>query len=234
MAHKQYAHAVIDLETLGQRDDAIILSVGIVKLDLNGVLIPKEEHGELYMALDVHDQLTKGRSVTDSTNRWWLNQSYEARKVFSEEKYSVLVALDYIKRFLYEGKPGPIDPMIWGNGPEFDNRILGNLFEQYGWEIPWSYRQNQSIRMIKGFFPDCIESIRFEGVQHNALDDARHEARLLSNVITNGDLPNPYYRLASDERIIEEMNKLQEQAALAQLQADTYHLRNTVLVTTKP
>jgi hypothetical protein len=187
-----YSHIVLDLETYGTAEDAIILSAGLVKLDLNGNLISAENGGELYVVFNVHEQLSMGRTMTDSTQKWWKQQSATARAVFMEPNISVDAGLNQITAFFDAGSTRDIKPLVWGNGPEFDNRLLDNLYAQFGNRTPWTYTQNMSLRVIKAFFPDVVAGIAFEGTRHNALDDARHEAMMISNVILFGDLPNPF------------------------------------------
>lgn len=166
----QYRHIMLDLETLDTSASAVVLSIGAVKFE-------KDEPGWLgekfYMVLETEDQLFRGRSTSESTIRWWQNQSESARAIFEVEKTPADVALD--KLFDFMGLPG--DCKVWGNGAAFDNVILTNLFATYGLEAPWNFWDDRCFRTLKAEFGHLTSKPKFVGTEHHALDDAVHQAK---------------------------------------------------------
>lgn len=161
-----------DLETLSTRPDAIVLSIGVVAFDTDDWTI----QGVYYAALAVDEQ--PGRHRSDSTLAWWAQQPEAARAVFHEPKVPVLEALTNLSSFM-AGTQG-----VWGNGASFDNVILSSLFEDFGVERPWQFWHDRCFRTIKHIGNNHqVVKPPFEGVPHNALDDAVHQFQHLREIV---------------------------------------------------
>ncbi|HAH3124201.1 TPA: hypothetical protein GFY41_25200 [Escherichia coli] len=76
---------------------------------------------------------------------------------------------------------------VWGNGATFDNTILRRSYERQGITCPWHYCNDRDVRTIveqgKTIDFDAKTAIPFEGVRHNALDDALHQAKYVTATI---------------------------------------------------
>lgn len=159
---------MIDLETLGTGADCVVVSLGASYFDIEtNNLGPK-----FYVALQLQEQMDKGRVVDASTISWWMSQGEAAKYVFKEspaavEQALVLFALWY--------KYFDSEPYVWGNGATFDISILESLFKTYGIACPWSYNKAMDVRTYKRFIGKGA-SIAKTGVAHNALDDAVDQA----------------------------------------------------------
>lgn len=162
---------MLDLETMGTNASAAVISVGAVFFD-------KEETGDgIYFVLDRNDQLYRGRTIDVSTMGWWEKQDIGARAVFDAPKTPVPFALETISDWM-KSKGDKFN--VWGNGSDFDNAILGDLFQTYEFEVPWSYSRNRCYRTLKNIaLPFGSHDLpEFEGVRHNALDDAIYQAAM--------------------------------------------------------
>jgi hypothetical protein len=157
--------AMVDIETLGIIPGAPILSIGAVLFDLEG--IHAEYHDNTFF-LEGSPEL--------STVEWWLAQSPEALAGVSTPRVNTFsYAIRQLGDFL-EGFP------VWGNGSDFDNVHLAYWFRKFGYK--WDHRRNRDFRTMKNLFP---VDYQFEGVRHNALDDAKSQAlRLISICKTYG------------------------------------------------
>ena len=62
---------------------------------------------------------------------------------------------------------------------DFDNIILGSLYDAFGLRKPWSYSRYRTVKNL-GIGPRTPK-VR-EGVHHNALDDAITQARHLQEI----------------------------------------------------
>lgn len=160
---------MIDLETLSTKPDCVVLSIGAVVFDLN------KTYETFYHVLEIQAQIDKGRSIEESTFKWWLSQSKEAQNIFKAEKTNSIVGtLNALSMFINKVK----DPNVWGNGSHFDISILENLYHQYGVKIPWKYNNVMDLRTFKRFLGKEEKMIR-KGTYHNALDDALTQAEFV-------------------------------------------------------
>ncbi len=75
---------------------------------------------------------------------------------------------------------------VWGNGATFDNVILRGAYERAGRICPWEFWNDHDVRTIVtlgssvGFDPK--RDMPFIGDVHNALADARHQAKYVSAI----------------------------------------------------
>lgn len=181
-----YTDVVVDLETLSTETDAVVLSIGAVRIhprshDRAGYF---SEDRVFYARLDEEEQEENGRDVSEETVAWWKAQSKEARKVFKEKREPVLSCLTRFANFCKGAR------RIWGNSNMFDNAILRDLYEEYELEYPVPFRKDLDLRTalwiwretfphMKGRLPDDNE-VEYN---HTALDDAKAEALGLQQIM---------------------------------------------------
>lgn len=163
---------MIDFETLGQNPDTTVISLGACFFDLDkGIIGPT-----FYMAFDVVDQLKKGRSITADTLKWWMGQSDAAKKVFNEKaKPTEEVLKTFVQWVQGQGTVSKIKP--WGNGATFDISIIEDLFRQYELKCPWLFYNVMDMRTFRRFIANNAKVDKSDGVNHNALDDAKNQAQ---------------------------------------------------------
>lgn len=168
-------HAMIDLETYDTRPEAIVLSIGISLFDPNDTAAPPVQG--YYGVLDITSQIDAGRTTSQSTLDWWSQQSPEARTVLTATKKPVVAVLKKVTSSIDWSQIGG----VWGNGASFDNAMLKSLWADFGMELPWAFWLDRDQRTIKALYEARFGKISFprEGVHHNALDDAMHQAREL-------------------------------------------------------
>lgn len=166
--------AMLDLESMGTSPDSVILSLGACFFD-------KEEVGDgIYLVLDREEQKQANRKVSEDTMIWWDNQSAEARSVFDAPQTPVEHALSAFSQFIELYADDPKKVCMWGNGSDFDNVILGTLYDLWGIKKPWSYSNNRCFRTLKNIALafDSHDLPEREGTHHNALDDAVFQAAM--------------------------------------------------------
>ena len=179
-------HLSVDLETMGTNPDAPINSIGGKFFD--------PETGEMGPEFSkTIDAKTGGGTVDISTIEWWLVQSSEARSAILVNQIPLDDALLQFREFISEHSDEKF-VQVWGNGATFDNAILRRSYERQGIPCPWRYCNDRDVRTIvelgKTIGFDARTAIPFEGVPHNALDDARHQAKYVS-AIWRKLIPNP-------------------------------------------
>ncbi|ENY9582865.1 3'-5' exoribonuclease, partial [Escherichia coli] len=166
-------HLSVDLETMGTNPDAPINSIGGKFFDPEtGEMGP-----EFSKAIDLE---TAGGVIDRGTIKWWLKQSREAQSAILTDEIPLDDALLQLREFIAENS-GEFFVQVWGNGANFDNVILRRSYERQGIPCPWRYCNDRDVRTIvelgKTIGFDVRTAIPFEGVPHNALDDARHQAK---------------------------------------------------------
>ncbi|ENC7553637.1 3'-5' exoribonuclease [Escherichia coli] len=169
-------HLMIDLETMGKNPGAPIASIGAVFFDPQ----TGEQGPEFSKIIDMG---TCGGTVDISTIEWWLQRSGEARAAILADRIPLDDALLQLREFIDENS-GEFFVQVWGNGANFDNTILRRSYERQGIPCPWRYYNDRDVRTIvelgKAIDFDARTAIPFEGERHNALDDARYQAKYVS------------------------------------------------------
>ncbi len=175
-------HVMLDLETMGQGNNAAIVAIGAVFFEPT----TGEIGASFYQKVGLESAAKYGE-IDPNTVLWWLKQSDEARaEITSNDTMDLQYAIDDFSAWV-----GQIERVnsrvVWGNGASFDNVILGNAFEAVGYEKPWRYWNDRDVRTVvelgrtlKGFDPK--RDIPFKGTAHNALDDAIHQAKYVSAI----------------------------------------------------
>ncbi|HIH3458427.1 TPA: 3'-5' exoribonuclease domain-containing protein [Escherichia coli] len=182
-------HLMIDLETMGTNTNAPIVVIGAVFFD--------PQTGEIgpvfYIVISLTDAMNTGAVPDGGTIKWWLKQSSEARAAILTGQVKLKDSLSRFREFINEYSDEKF-VQVWGNGATFDNAILRTSYERLDIPCPWRYHNDRDVRTIvelgKTIDFDARTVIPFEGVRHNALDDARHQAKYVS-AIWQKLIPNP-------------------------------------------
>ncbi|HCL7493259.1 TPA: 3'-5' exoribonuclease [Escherichia coli] len=171
-------HLMIDLETMGKNPDAPIISIGAIFFDpQTGDMGP-----EFSKTIDLD---SAGGVIDRDVIKWWLKQSREAQSAIMTDEIPLDDALLQLREFIDENS-GEFFVQVWGNGANFDNVILRRSYERQGIPCPWRYCNDRDVRTIvelgKAIDFDARTAIPFEGERHNALDDARYQAKYVSAI----------------------------------------------------
>lgn len=168
---------MLDLETLGVAAGCKILSIGAVYFDIS----TGELGEEFYVIVNRADQDEYDLKEEGGTLAWWLRQSAEARVVVQEEPHTDAVDLiESLARFGHFVRQEGGGKRVWGNGADFDNPILSRVYEATGQRQPWAAYNGRCYRTIKNLYPS-LKAVR-EGTYHNALDDAKTQAKHMIQV----------------------------------------------------
>lgn len=167
-------HVMVDLETLGTTADAVIMSVGAVRFNLDTGEISDDG---FYRSVSIESNLELKRRVSEDTLIWWLKQPVAAQNVFHETKETLETALQELSDWIGDDKA-----TLWSNGADFDLPMLAHAYTQCHIEVPWKFWNTRCYRTYKNL-PGAKE-IRAEaiGVKHNALSDAYQQAQTVSAI----------------------------------------------------
>ncbi|EJN7469996.1 3'-5' exoribonuclease [Escherichia coli] len=174
---------MIDLETMGKNKDAPIVSIGAVFFTPETGDIGQE----FYTVVSLESAMGQGATPDGDTILWWLKQSKEARAaICTNDALDIKDALFELSHFITCHACNLKKLKVWGNGATFDNVILRGAYERVGLACPWEYFNDQDVRTIVnlgqfiGFNPK--KDMPFDGERHNALADARHQAKYVSAI----------------------------------------------------
>ena len=168
-------HLMLDLETLGTTPGCVVLSIGAVEFDLDGIKSAFHAH------IDVDSSTALGLKVDARTVMWWLDQPKEAQNALLQaDTFPIHDVLDAFND-TFDWK----DLKVWANGASFDFPILEAVYKAAHRTVPWKYYNQMDFRTMKNLVPNgSYELLRVRpGTAHDALDDARSQASTLINII---------------------------------------------------
>jgi len=163
---------MVDIETLGLVADAVILSIGAVRFDLDSDEIKDEA---FYASVSIGSNLYVGRKIDVNTLTWWFKQPPEAQLVFHEPKQELETALVSLQEWFGDAT------FIWSNGADFDIPILTHAFGQFDLVVPWKFWNARCVRTYKNL--PGAKNIKVSNTgKHNALHDAIAQAKLVQAI----------------------------------------------------
>lgn len=172
MSYAPPRHVMIDLETLCTTQTAIFPIIGACVFEPT----TGEITSEFYAHVSQKDQEAVGRTTSPATIAWWKQQSDAAKIEITKPGQPFATVMQQFTEFL------PDRCIVWGNGATFDISILENAFRMLKMDIPWAFWDVRDVRTIVHLAQGKVEKNQtpFEGVAHNALHDAKHQARYVS------------------------------------------------------
>lgn len=173
-------HIMVDLETLGTGNDALILSIGAVKFT------PTEIVDSFHVGIDPVSAQQAGLKIDAATVMWW----FDPERAAAREALLGLERVDLGSALLgFRDWCGDDDVTLWGNGATFDNVILRGAFAAMRFEYPAKFWNDLCFRTLKRLAPDV--KVEREGTHHDALDDATYQARLWQAIYARLGAPVP-------------------------------------------
>ena len=201
MVHRK--HIMIDIETLGVKPSAPVLSIGAVAFDPehSGWMEPVYHKGQPHSfaaSVDLADALRYGVGVEAGALRFWLGQEDEARAALTDGRYtdrSMIEALADLSRFVHSFSSesdeqirtngGPRDVYVWANSNKFDLGLLEDKYVRTAMTVPWNYARDLNVRnmgwLCKTLFGQDGKPERTE-LEHDPLQDAIYQARHVERV----------------------------------------------------
>lgn len=162
----------LDIETLGTEEGAIVLSIGAVEFDTaSNQLIDT-----FYVNIDVISSLNFGLVADKSTVEWWSDQERDvAHDMLLIDPLPLPTALMKLSEWLERVQP----QNIWAKPPKFDCGLLEAAYRATNIPVPWDHRKPLCVRTAIRMSGINEKEISFVGVEHYALDDAIHQAKIV-------------------------------------------------------
>lgn len=159
---------MLDLETLGTDPGAAIVSIGAVRFDTSGL-------GETFhRSISIESAIAAGLAVDGETLEWWLDQDPQAQQVLAGGQDLAGALVDF-RDFYGDAEE------VWAFSPTFDCTILSAAYDAVDLERPWNYRAERDARTLAAL--PIAADVEHDGTVHDALDDARHQARMVGKTL---------------------------------------------------
>lgn len=186
-----HVHYSVDIETLGLKLDAIVLSIAAVEFNPYSDKISSYEDltgktsamsNVVYCTPSVARQILLGRTFEPDNIKWWKEQNTSvvdhvfdatANEVVNVHTRSVLEFFNTLT------ENGEVDPVLWANPAVFDLAMLRSLwYDLYpDKKYPIHYMHELDGATLQELTGVSDPPIEFIGEKHNPIDDAVHQAR---------------------------------------------------------
>lgn len=178
----------VDIETLSLKPNAVVLSVGMTSTMASSAYS---------RSLDLHSQLEKSRHVGGDEVAWHLQEHMDmfirdlqdCNKHFAVKKFFA----EFQQHF--DNTVGHNEFEVWMRDPDFDHVILQSLADDFGCQLPWTFRQTRSVRTIISLARQKMDSYEiglpaYPDNAHDALVDATYQLEIVNRckhiLIDNG------------------------------------------------
>jgi hypothetical protein len=134
-------HLMIDIETLGTRSGAIVMSVALVRFS---------DEAAVSLNLAVHEQQALGLEIDPGTSAFWAEQAAANPATWTAATHNPLplaTALPYIDSWIHWAAGGD-DWLVWCHGATFDCPLLDEVYRRFGLPSPWKFWQVRDTRTL--------------------------------------------------------------------------------------
>lgn len=155
---------MLDFETLDVAECPVILSMGAVVFNENGIV------DSFFEKIDQQSCIDIGFTVSVETLLWWEEQSDAAKKAAFGGTTNIGYAMSMLVQMYIKHECGE----IWSKGAIADIRWANNILDKLGLQKPWKFWEEMCFRTYLKYSP----KVDFQpvGEAHNALDDAMNQA----------------------------------------------------------
>jgi len=184
---------MIDIETLGVLNNAVVVSFGACLFDEFN-----DADDKMTMLLDMEEQQQFDRTIDVGTVTWWTGQSQEAREwnFNTMNRYPVESALRALNVFCSGAQ------LFWSRG-SFDFDILETLYADVGLDVPWKFHRKRDVRSLDELALNLNWAPNCQLVAHKPLDDCLQQVEQVRHVFTGGYPPEALTEavLATEKRV---------------------------------
>lgn len=156
---------MIDIETLGRKNDAAIREVGLIAFWEDGSIIDT-----LQLSVSPEVWNTCNRTFSGETILW-LNTADSIASEFNCNSYKELV--ERINKFFHVHKES--ETRVWAKG-HMDLEVLKDLYETLEEQVPWEFWQPRDLRTIQDL---PVPRLNCTNKNHRAFEDALSQVKEL-------------------------------------------------------
>ena len=169
---------MVDIETLGTKPGAPVISLAAVQFDLE-----TGETGEVFHMNINPGSLDEGGNIPDyNTLLWWVEGRSELLTNILKDGIDARIVFTSFCNYITETFKGINTFYVWGNSNRFDLGLLEYQLHLHDWETPWSFRNERDVRTLVHFAPEVKNNLPFEGTKHNPLYDCKHQIKYCSGI----------------------------------------------------
>ena len=161
-------HIMLDLETFGTAPGCAMRSIGAVAFDPHSDGCGQE----FYANIEKQSCVDVGLHIDPKTERWWAEQSVAAQKALEEDQVPLAEAVSGFNKW-FRAAGGVY---VWSQGANFDVVLIEAAMKAVKAFVPWKFWNARDTRTVYHMFGFDDKSLPREGVHHNALNDAKHQA----------------------------------------------------------
>lgn len=174
---KNRLEVMLDLETTGLEENSGILEISLVPFFLDGKEVDMEP---FHKTIDLVSCFMEGMTFDRGTQHWWMKQDAKAKfQLRRNEKTDIRKAIKEAHQWLSALCEG-YEVHVWCRGLNFDipkfERCVRTLLEE---ELPYKWWNLEDARTYAHAFDVHTADIEFQGIRHSALDDCRHQIRIV-------------------------------------------------------
>jgi hypothetical protein len=184
---------VFDVETLGKKSDAVILSMGCIYFDPKKKPTPEElRKTAFFVKLDANDQIKRlHRTITKSSVDWWAKQCENVRKKsFLPSKTDIKIEDGHeMMRAWSKSFAESKSAWVWARG-NLDQLVLDDLEEQLSLDPVFTYNRWRDVRTAVDFLTNSSNgycTVDYPGfdpdihiTKHDPVDDCIYDAMMLN------------------------------------------------------
>ena len=187
-------HIVFDSETLGVRENAVVLSIACVPFELEVYQNYSDLYSQGYsVKFDSEEQMKVYKRTTErDTIQWWLKQPAEVRRAVTftsafdvPMKKGLQYLTDFVRSTSYDYKAS----YVWARGSYFDFPKIESMYLQAGLPLPYNSWKIRDIRTYVDILTGSNDGkyILQKGKsnsyrKHNALCDAAYDAAVMVEI----------------------------------------------------
>jgi hypothetical protein len=140
---------MLDIETLSTQPNASILSIGAIRFNRKGPILPLNKMDQFYIRIDRKSCDDLKMHVDPKTVEWWDKQDEAIRDEAmgdGDDRVTLREGLEKLTKWIGGGNVTP-----WGNGDDFDCVIMGEAYKSVGLTQPWKFWNTRDVRTILDF-----------------------------------------------------------------------------------
>lgn len=164
-------HIMVDTETLSQRPNAAIVSIGAVLFTFEDGI-----KDEFLINVDPVSCHKAGLHIDKDSVAWWADQPKEVSAMWKKDPQSIHTAMKEYNDFIGVDK----NQLIWCQGGSFDHPIISSAMRACDIERNWKYWQEMDSRTVFTLLGVRNDKIREKSADnHSALGDAISQTNTL-------------------------------------------------------
>ena len=187
--------AMIDLESMGVGNSPALIQISAVQFDMF-----TGKTGKTFdEVIDLKSSMDAGLNISPGTIKFWMTNgtvTQEARELVmaktGDHADGSNSIQDVLAKFSEWIKENDIQ-YVHGNGAASDNVWLRSAYDACKIKSPFTFRDDICYRTLRTVAKRLgwVEEVKFEGIVHNGIDDAKHQIRVLKdllNFLNNTDM----------------------------------------------